>query len=85
MTPKKLENKSDSYSTYLKNKPNSNLSFSEVTIHTVLSIIDFLKPKTSSGMDEISNKTLKVLKNEIAAPLTVLINQMLYQEYFRMH
>ena len=45
---KKSENKSDSYSTYLKNEPNSNLSFSEVTIHTVLSIIDSLKQKTSS-------------------------------------
>ena len=56
------QKKPDFYSTYLKNKPNSNLSFSEVTIHTVLSIIYFLKPKTSSGMDEISNKTLKVLK-----------------------
>ena len=71
---KKSENKSDSYSTYLKNKPNSNLSYSEVRMHTVLSINDSLKPKTSSGMDEISNKTLKVLKNEIAAPLTVIIN-----------
>ena len=62
----------------LKNKPNSNLSFSEVTIHTILSIIDFLKPKTSSGMDEISNKTLTPLRNEINAPRTVIINQMLY-------
>ena len=66
---KKSENKSDSYSAYLKNKPNSKLSFSEVTIHTVLSIIDSLKPKTSSGMDEISNKTLEALKNEIALHL----------------
>ena len=33
-------------------------------------------------MDEISNKTLKVLKNEIAAPLTVIINQMLYTGIF---
>ena len=79
---KKSENKSYSYSAYLKNKPNSNLSFNEVTIHTVLSIIDSLKPKTSSGMDEISNKTLKALKNEIAAPLTVIINQMLYTGIF---
>ena len=47
-----------------------------------MSIIDSLKPKTSSGMDEISNKTLKVLKNEIAAPLTVIINQMLYTGIF---
>ena len=35
-----------------------------------------------AGMDEISNKTLKVLKNEIAAPLTVIINQMLYTGIF---
>ena len=33
-------------------------------------------------MDEIFNKTLKVLKNEIAAPLTVIINQMLYTGIF---
>ena len=33
-------------------------------------------------MDEISNKTLKALKNEIAAPLTVIINQMLYTGMF---
>ena len=76
---KESENKSDSYSNsnYLKNKPNPNLRFSEITINTVLSIIDSLKPKTSSGIDEISNKTLKTLINEIAAPLTVITNQML--------
>ena len=33
-------------------------------------------------MDEISSKTLKVLKNEIAAPLTVINNQMLYTGIF---
>ena len=33
-------------------------------------------------MDVISNKTLKALKNEIAAPLTVIINQMLYTGIF---
>ena len=33
-------------------------------------------------MDEISNNILKALKNEIAAPLTVIINQMLYTGIF---
>ena len=33
-------------------------------------------------MEEISNKTLEALKNEIAAPLTVIINEILYTGIF---
>ena len=72
----------DSYSHYLKNKPKSKLYFKEITLDINLSIIDSLKPKTSCGIDEISNKTLKYLKNVIAALLTIIINQMLNSGIF---
>ena len=72
----------DNYSHYLKNKPKSKFNFKDITLDITLSIIDSLKPKTSYGIDEISNKTLKYLKNVIAAPLTIIINQMLNSGIF---
>ena len=48
----------------------------EITADVTLAIINDLKPKSSSGIDKISNKTLKYLKNRIAAPLTIIVNQM---------
>ena len=66
--------RNDDYSRYLNNKPKSKLCFKEITAEVTLTIINDLKPKSSSGIDEISNKTLKYLKNEIAAPLTIIIN-----------
>ena len=36
-----------------------------------------MKPKTSTGVDGISNKLLKFVKCGIAKPLTIIINQML--------
>ena len=76
------QNVADNYSHYLKNKPKSKFNFKEITLDITLSIIDSLKPKTSCGIDEISNKTLKYLKNVIAAPLTIIINQMLNSGIF---
>ena len=72
----------DNYSHYLKNKPRSKLNFKEITLDITLFIIDSLKSKTSCGIEEISNKTLKYLKNVIAAPLTIIINQMLNSGIF---
>ena len=40
-------------------------------------IIDSLKPKTSTGVDSVSNKLLKFVKNAISEPLTIIINKML--------
>ena len=74
--------RNDDYSRYLNNKPKSKLCFKEITAEVTLTIINDLKPKSSSGIDEISNKTLKYLKNEIAAPLTIIINQMLHSGIF---
>ncbi len=36
-----------------------------------------MKPKTSSGFDKISMKLIKSIKNVLAEPLTIVINQML--------
>ena len=41
-----------------------------------MQIIDGLKPKSSTGIDNISNKLLKSTKTFIVAPLTIIINQM---------
>ena len=51
------EKRTEDYSQYLKNKPNSKLCFKEITADVTLAIINDLKPKSSSGIDEISNKT----------------------------
>ena len=36
-----------------------------------------LKPKSSSGVDDLSNKVIKHIQEIIAEPLTIIINQML--------
>ena len=54
-----------------------------VTVDSVSRIIDSLKPKTSSGVDCISNKLIKYVKNVIMEPLTVIINQMLNVVFFQ--
>ena len=41
-----------------------------------MQIIDGLKPKSSTGVDNISNKLLKSAKTFIVAPLRIVINQM---------
>ena len=62
---------------YMPAKPNCNLKFQSVTVDNVSRIIDSLKPKTISGVDNISNKLIKYVKYAILEPLTVIINQML--------
>ena len=57
-------------------KPNCNLTFQPITVDITSRIIDSLKPKTSTGVDCISNKLLKFVKNAISEPLTIIINQM---------
>ena len=53
------------------------LSFQPIKVDITSRIIDSLKPKTSTGVDYISNKLLKLVKNAISEPLTIIINQML--------
>ena len=48
-----------------------------MSVEDIVQIINSLKPKVSSGLDELSNKMLKLIKDVIAPPLTIIINQML--------
>ena len=65
------------FTIYLRNRPNCNLQFESITIETTLQIINSLKPKSSTGIDHISNKLIKSIKEIIAEPLTAIINQTL--------
>ena len=48
----------------------------------VISAINNLENKTSYGCDGISNKLLKLIKNEISKPITIIVNQCLTTEIF---
>ena len=43
----------------------------------VISAINSFENKTSYGCDGISNKLLKLIKNEISKPITLIVNQCL--------
>ena len=65
------------FTDYLNNPTEHHFNFNKITESETLSIINKLKNKNSSGKDEISNKLLKSIKDEIAKPLTIFINQSL--------
>ena len=56
------------------NRPNS-LFLHPTDKRDIIKIINELKPKNSSGHDGISSKLVKDLKNEIALPLSIMINK----------
>ena len=66
-----------SYRDYLKSPCPHNFSFSNVDSNDIKKIIDKLKNKSTSGHDNLSNKLLKTIKNEIAEPLSIMINEAL--------
>ena len=78
----KLRRKIKNTCSYLCDKLNTKLVFNAITEESVLHIINSLKPKTSTGVDGISNKLLKFVKCGIAKPLTTIINQMLSVDIF---
>ena len=65
------------FNQYMPRKANCALKFEPITVDTINRIIGDLKPKTSTGVDNISNKLLKFVKNVISEPLSIIINQML--------
>ena len=70
----------------LSKKPNCNLQFHPIAQTDVAQIICNLKPKASTGIDNISSKLLKRTKDSITAPLTIIINQMMASSiYSQMH
>ena len=71
-----------SHKTYLKASHSSTLTLANIDDGYVASLIDRLKNKESSGTDKLSSKHIKVAKNVIAKPLTLMINQMLNTRIF---
>ena len=65
------------FTDYLNNPTEHHFNFNSITESETLSIINKLESKNSSGKDEISNKLLKSIKDAIAKPLTIIINQSL--------
>ena len=64
-----------SYKDYLTVPVNNIFKFHEITTEDVYKAIQTLKPKTSYGIDKISNKLLKSLSDKLAIPLKNIINQ----------
>ena len=71
-----------SFTDYLDLAQNPEFSFKNVTEVEIHKIIDRLKPKTSVGIDGISVKLLKEIKNIIIKPLTLIVNQSLISGTF---
>jgi len=66
---------SSSFRDYLQSPYQHSFQFEKVSVDVVSKIIDNLKAKSSSGIDHLSNKLLKFIKDDIAIPLTLIINQ----------
>lgn len=58
---------------------NATFHFEHATEEEIKKAIDTMKPKTSSGYDEISAKLVKFCKNELSKPLENIINKSLSQ------
>ena len=81
---KKIKRPKKSFEHYLPkldSLPDDKFEFHTVTIDKVLEIIENMKNKTSYGIDTLSNKLIKHVKDEIAIPLTHLINISIKHSY----
>ena len=77
-----LRDHSLSFNNYLTSRRESRFNFSTISVEEVLSVINNLENKNSSGYDDISNKLLKSIKVEVCTPLTVILNQSLLNGIF---
>ena len=64
-----------SFEDYLSTPFTPCFKFTLVDTDTVAKVIDQMKPKSSCGFDGLSNKLLKMIKNEIIDCITLIINQ----------
>ena len=71
----KLHDSNAAFTDYLNNPTDHRFTFSQINEREVLSIINKLKNKTSSGKEGISNKLLKSIKSEISEAIAIIINQ----------
>jgi exonuclease III len=67
---------------YLGNMVSQSLFLSPTDPQEIAIEINSLKPKTSYGIDGISTKLLKSLKNEISEPISILVNKSLEEGVF---
>ena len=72
-----LDNNIIDFSQYMDTPASTQLKFKCITETETLKAIDNLENKNSSGHDGISNKLLKLTKNILSKPLTLIINQMI--------
>ena len=70
------DNTFDDFQQYLDTPAETGINFNCITEIETMKAIDGLENKSSSGHDGISNKLLKLVKNELKKPLTLIINQM---------
>ena len=69
--------KNNNFRKYLRNPSESRLHFEPITEHKTMRIIENPKNKTSTGIDGLSNQLIKMAKNVLVKPLTIIINQMI--------
>ena len=77
-----IEMSNTSFKHYLKNPSLQNFEFQLINEDTTLKIIDRLQPKDTCDADGLSTNILKMIKNEISEPMTLLINQALQTGIF---
>lgn len=74
LTGQKVKQTHKHFSDYLKNSMKDSMFLETVEETEVLNIVNKLKPKTSSGYDEIPTKILKDTIHLIVKPLTHIVN-----------
>ena len=73
----KNNNVFDNFQQYLDTPAKTRLKFNCITENETIKAINTLENKSSSGHDGISNKLLKLVKNELKIPSTLITNQMI--------
>ena len=61
------------FTAYLDDPSDRRLKLESIDEATTRKLIEHLKIKTSTGVDDISNKLLKIFINELVTPLTIII------------
>ena len=77
-----MNNSDISVEHFLQNEIHSTFNFKHVSTSEVFGVLKRLKPKLSTGHDKLSTGFIKKISNEIAYPLTVLINDSLRKGIF---
>ena len=71
----------DGYEEYLNLHPFSQFKLTEVTEEEVAKIMKNQKPKLSCGLDSINNKIVKICSEELAKPMSIIINKSIKTGY----